>query len=225
MAAVSFDSLLAVAIRNKGSAAAVRALLPQVKTPRQLRATGDDRYLAEMARSVFRAGFSWKVVDKKWPGFEQAFAGFAPLGVAHYSDERLSELLGNSAIIRHLKKITAVRDNAAYLLDVARHHGSFGEFVAAWPESDIVSLWLELKKKGSRLGGNTGPMFLRMVGKDTFILSADVTAALINHRFMDSISPQSRRDLTAVQQVFNDLQQQSGYPLSHISRVLALTVT
>lgn len=69
MAAISFDSLLAVAIRNKGSAAAVRALLPDVKTPRQLRAVGDDRYLAEMARGVFRAGFSWQVVEKKMAGF------------------------------------------------------------------------------------------------------------------------------------------------------------
>lgn len=96
--------------------------------------------------------------------------------------------------------------------------------IAEWPGEDIVGLWTLLKKQGSRLGGNSGPMFLRLMGKDTFILTKDVFAALVNHGLMDKFSPNSQRDLQRVQEVFNQLHQESGRPLSHISRILAYTL-
>lgn len=221
---ISFASLQAVAIRNKGGADELKALMPTVQTPAQLSKLGDDRYLSEMARSVFRAGFSWRVVDNKWPNFERAFSNFNPLGVAHFSDEKLEDLCTDTSIVRHAKKIKSVRDNAIYICDVQRAHGSFAKFVAGWPGTDIVGLWLELKKKGSRLGGNSGPMSLRLMGKDTFILSADVQAALLNHKLVSSLSTTSKRDLLSVQEVFNHFHDESGLPLSHISRILACTV-
>ena len=42
----------------------------------------------------------------------------------------------------------------------------------------IVELWEALAKRFSQMGGNSGPSFLRMVGKDTFVLTHSVTAAL-----------------------------------------------
>lgn len=38
----------------------------------------DDRILAGMTRRIFYAGFSSKVIDGRWPGFEAAFDGFDP---------------------------------------------------------------------------------------------------------------------------------------------------
>ena len=221
---ISFASLQEVAIRNKGSLAELEAEMPKVNSPAQLARVSDDRYLSEMARSIFRAGFSWRVVDNKWPNFEKAFSGFNPLGVAHFSDEKLEELLTDASIVRHGKKIKAVRDNAIYICDVQKKHESFARFIADWPTDNMVGLWLELKKKGSRLGGNSGPMSLRLMGKDTFLLSADVQAALLNHKFLSSLSTTSKRDLVSVQAVFNRFHDESGLPLSHISRTLAFTV-
>lgn len=221
---ISFSSLREVAVRKKGSADELAALMPELKSSAQLVKLPDDRYLSEMARSVFRAGFSWRVVDNKWPNFEKAFAGFNPIGVAHYSDEKLEELCTDAGIVRHAKKIKSVRDNAVYICEVQRKYGSFARFVAEWPCEDIVGLWMELKKRGSRLGGNSGPMTLRLVGKDTFILSADVQAALLNHKLVSSLSTTSKRDLQSVQEVFNRFREESGLPLSHISRTLAFTV-
>jgi 3-methyladenine DNA glycosylase Tag len=221
---ISIESLIKVAEQKKSGRDQLAASLPEVAEPDQLRDISDDRYLSEMSRCVFRAGFSWQVIDKKWPDFETVFAGFNPRAIAHYSDDRLAELIREKRIVRHGAKIKSVRDNAAFICDVQESHGSFASFVAAWPISDITGLWLTLKKRGSRLGGNTGPMSLRQIGKDTFILSVDVQAALINHRLVDSLSPNSKRDLTAVQKVFNRFHEESGYPLAHLSRILALTV-
>lgn len=220
----SFQTLYELAAINKGSPAMLEQVLPSTATPKELSKITDDRYLSMMTRCIFRAGFVWRIIDYKWPGFENAFANFNPLAVAHFSDERLEQLAQDTTIVRHFTKIVAVRNNAVYVLDQQRRHGSFAAFIAAWPTEDIVGLWLELKKQGSRLGGNSGPMMLRSMGKDTFLITKDVCDALVHHGFIDKFSVNSQRDLRRVQDIFNSLCEQSGRSLSEVSRILACTV-
>ena len=220
----SFEALYHLAAANQGGVEALEHRLPQPKTFAQLKQLTDDRYLSMMARCIFRAGFVWRVIDNKWPGFEMAFSQFNPLAVAHFSDEKLEELAQDRSIVRNFTKIVAVRNNAVYVLDRQRSHGSFGEFIAHWPEDNITGLWLELKKQGSRLGGNSGPMMLRSMGRDTFLLTNDVCQALVHHGFIKKFSPNSQRDLKLVEQVFENLRQESGRPLCQISRILACTL-
>ncbi len=220
----SFQTLYELAAINKGSPAMLEQVLPSTATPKELSKITDDRYLSMMTRCIFRAGFVWRIIDYKWPGFENAFANFNPLAVAHFSDERLEQLAQDTTIVRHFTKIVAVRNNAVYVLDQQRRHGSFAAFIADWPTEDIVGLWLELKKQGSRLGGNSGPMMLRSMGKDTFLITKDVCDALVHHGFIDKFSVNSQRDLRRVQDIFNSLCEQSGRSLSEVSRILACTV-
>ena len=220
----SFEALYHLAAANQGGVEALEHRLPQPKTLAQLKRLSDDRYLSMMARCIFRAGFVWRVIDNKWSGFEDAFAQFNPLAVAHFSDEKLEQLAQERSIVRNFTKIVAVRNNAVYVLDRQRSHGSFATFIAEWPEDNITGLWLEMKKQGCRLGGNSGPMMLRSMGKDTFLLTKDVCDALINQGFIKKISPSSQRDLKVVEQVFNQLREESGRPLCQISRILAYTV-
>ena len=220
----SFQTLYELAAINKGSPAMLEQVLPSTATPKELSEITDDRYLSMMTRCIFRAGFVWRIIDYKWPGFENAFANFNPLAVAHFSDERLEQLAQDTTIVRHFTKIVAVRNNAVYVLDQQRRHVSFAAFIADWPTEDIVGLWLELKKQGSRLGGNSGPMMLRSMGKDTFLITKDVCDALVHHGFIDKFSVNSQRDLRRVQDIFNSLCEQSGRSLSEVSRILACTV-
>ena len=220
----SFEKLYQIAVSNYGSMLDLEAALPVPKTEEELEDIPDDRYLSMMTRCVFRAGFVWRVIDHKWSGFESSFVNFNPLAIAHFSDERLEELAQDTNIVRNFTKIVATRNNAGFVLDQQRRHGSFAKFIAQWPSTDISGLWLELKKQGSRLGGNTGPMMLRGMGKDTFLMTKDVCDALINHGFIDKFSPHSQRDLKNVQVIFNNLQEESNRPLSQISRILAWTV-
>jgi len=220
----SFSALYKLAAANRGGTELLEAILPRPKTAAQLAEQPDSRYLSMMSRCIFRAGFVWRVIDNKWSAFETAFAEFNPLAVAHFSDEKLEALAQDKSIVRNFTKIVAVRNNAVYVLDRQRSHGSFAEFIAHWPEDNITGLWLEMKKQGSRLGGNTGPMMLRSMGRDTFLLTKDVCDALINHGFMKKFSPTSQRDLKLVEQVFEDLRAESGRPLCQISRILSCTV-
>ncbi|MDG1311579.1 MAG: DNA-3-methyladenine glycosylase I [Porticoccaceae bacterium] len=220
----SFSELYKLAAANRGGADVLESALPTAKTSKQLMSQSDDRYLSMMARCVFRAGFVWRVIDNKWSGFEEAFAQFNPLAVAHFSDERLEELAQDRSIVRNFTKIVSVRNNAVYVLDRQRSHGSFGQFIAEWPADNVTGLWLEMKKKGSRLGGNSGPMMLRSMGRDTFLLTNDVCNALVHHGFIKKFSPNAQRDLKLVEQVFENLREESGRPLCQISRILACTV-
>jgi 3-methyladenine DNA glycosylase Tag len=206
-----------------GSLAALEARLPQPGSDEALRQLSDDRYLSLISLRIFRAGLKHSLVDAKWPAFEQAFFGFDPEKVVLMGGERLESLMQDARLIRHLGKLKSVPRNAQFVLDVAREKGSFGALIADWPVTDIVGLWQYLAKHGSQLGGLSAPRFLRMVGKDTFIPSDDMVAALKAQGIIDKL-PTSQRDRAAVQAAFNQWHEQSGRPLCQLSVMLAHTV-
>ena len=72
-----------------GSAAALEARLPQVRSAEQLRVISDDRYLSMIALRVFRAGLKHSVVDAKWPAFEEVFFGFDPESIQETLSSRV----------------------------------------------------------------------------------------------------------------------------------------
>ena len=222
MAAPSFTPILEAA-RTRLGAGALEARLTQPRSPAELKAQPDDRYLSQMELRIFRAGLKHSLVDAKWPAFEEVFDGFEPHRVRAMSDEALEALLGERRLIRHWGKLKSVRDNAAAMISVADEHGSFGAWLADWPGTNIVELWEALAKRFSQMGGNSGPSFLRMVGKDTFVLTHSVTAALKRWGAADT-PPKSRKDHAAVQSHFNAWATETGRPLCQLSLILAASV-
>lgn len=220
---VGFDSIYQRAAKRKGGPAALEALLPRARSRAALIKTSDDRYLSAMAQAIFRAGFVWKVVDNKWPGFEAAFQSFAIHKVASMDEQDLDELARDPQIIRNRTKISAVRDNAQFVFDVVAEHGCFGRYLADWPEDDLIGLWADLHRRGSRLGGFTRAYFLRTMGKDAFLLTGDVIKALVGAGVVAK-SPTSKRDLLATQSAFNAWHQETGRPYCELSRIMACSV-
>ena len=80
-----------------------------------------------------------------------------------------------------------------------------------------------LAKRGAQLGGLSAPRLLRMVGKDTWVATDDVVAALKAQGIIDK-APTSQRDQAAVQTAFNQWHAESGRPLCQLSMMLAYTV-
>jgi 3-methyladenine DNA glycosylase Tag len=218
----TFDEIFEIAAKRKGGADALNALLTRPKIPAELESVSDDRWLACMTKCIFQAGFNWKVVESMWPGFEAAFHGFDIGRCAMLNDDDFSDLVSNKAIVRHGTKIRSVQENAVFVGDLAKEHGSAAKAIAGWAGDDYTGLLLMLKKRGSRLGGNTGQYFLRFMGVDGFILSRDVTARLIAEGIVEK-SPTSQKAMTVVQNAFNGWAKQSGRSLTEISRVLAFS--
>lgn len=134
----------------------------------------DDRKLFEMLiLEGMQAGLSWITILKKRENFRRAFDNFDPEKVAEYGDKKISELLGNTGIIRNRLKINAAVANARAFLEVRREYGSFDKFIwsyvgytpivnrpktladvpASTPLSDKISA--DLKKRGFKFVGTT----------------------------------------------------------------------
>lgn len=220
----TFKTIRARAAKRKGGDAALAALLPKLAGPKALAKLKDDRALAEMAKRIFSAGFVWSLIEQKWPGFEAAFLKFEPVRLVHQPDEFWERLTSDKRIVRNPQKIAAVRANARFITDIAREHGSFGKFLSQWPATDQIGLLDLLAKRGARLGGKTGQYFLRFVGSDAFITSADVVACLRDAGLDISDTPTSKKDLQKIQAQFNTWAEESGLPLTHLSRICAMSV-
>lgn len=219
---VPFGPLLERATIRSGGRRNLQARLPRPKAAADLAGTGDDRYLSMMSRRIFRAGLKHALVDSKWPAFEDAFHGFAPKRVAMMSDEDLDDMMANRALIRHWTKISAVRSNATSMVAKSAEHGGFGSWIAGWPGDDIVGLWAVLAKEFRQLGGNSGPSFLRMAGKDTFVLTGDVVGALIDNGIV-ARPPTGKAAKRQVMAAFNAWADETGLPLCQLSMILALS--
>jgi len=219
----SFDSIFQRAAQRKGGEAALEEILPTAASNETLEAFPDDRYLAEMTRCVFRSGFVWRIIENKWEGFEDAFSGFDVSVCAMLSDEDLETLSQDARIVRNAKKIASVRGNAFFIREIREEHGSFGAFLTGWPRQEFVGMWDFLKRRGDRLGGQTGRFFLRFVGWDTPVLSEDVVKALIAQGVIEKV-PTSKMALQAVQDAFLVWHEQSGRDFSQISRILSASV-
>jgi len=221
---IPFKTILARAEKRKGGPSGLRKLLPAKPSAKALEKLGDDRILAEMTQRVFSAGFAWSVIENKWPDFEKAFLGFKPAKLIFQPDDFWDALLSDTRIVRNGAKIASVRENAAFVQEIAGEYGGFGKFLAKWPSSDQIGLLDLIAKRGSRLGGNTGQMFLRFIGWDGFVTSQDVVACLRDAGLDVAAEVKSKGDLAKVQAQFNAWAAETGLPYLHLSRICAMSI-
>lgn len=223
MAIKPFSEIRARAEARKGREAIEKRLSEYLGKPHGA-AIGDDRLLANMAKYIFSSGISWKVVESKWPGIEEAFLGFDPNLLNIQPDDYWHDLLNDGRIIRHGAKVNAIRRNAAFVSELAKEHGSAVRFLLNWPSSDLVGLFEFLAKRGDRLGGQTGQYVLRTIGKENFVLSRDVIACLKDAGVAITGDGSGKAERRAIQASFNQWAEETGLPMSHLSVIAAQSI-
>lgn len=217
-----FSTIYQRAAERKGGDAALESLLGQPLTAAQLQRYSSADWLSAFSKKVFQSGFVWRIVEQKWPGFREVFFDFQPEKILLLSDEMLAAKATDPRIIRNAGKVRSIQANALMIHELTLEHGDFPALIAQWPAEQIIDLWALLKKRGARLGGNTGAYSLRAMGKDTFLLSQDVEAYLRAYQVIDG-GLTSQTSLKKIQAQFNDWQQQSGRSLQQISQIVALS--
>lgn len=223
MTITAFSEIRARAEHRKGKAA-IEARLAEHPGRPDGAPIGDDRLLANMAKYIFSSGISWKVVEGKWPGIEQAFLGFDPNLLNIQPDDFWHDLLNDKRIIRHGAKVNAIGKNAAFVSELAKEHGSAVRYLLDWPSIDLVGLYDFLAKRGDRLGGQTGQYVLRTIGKQNFILSRDVVACLRDAGVAISGDGSGKAERRAIQAAFNQWADETGLPMSHLSVIAAQSI-
>ena len=220
----SFRKIRERAAKRKGGEATLNTLLGVRPNNAGLAKVPDNRILSTMAERIFSAGFVWRVIEQKWPGFEEAFLGFEPKTLLFQPEDFWHDLTSDKRIVRNGRKILSVRENAAFVERIATEHGSFGKFLAAWPADDQIGLTAYLGKHGSRLGGATGQYLLRWLGWDTYVVSRDMAAALRDTGLDIAEAPSSKKDMQKVQDQINAWVKETGLARAHISRILAMSI-
>lgn len=218
-----FEAIISRAAERKGGEEALASLVYQPLSKNEITKITADRVLSQMTKSIFQSGFVWRVVEAKWPDFEEHFFNFNLEKILMMPDEMVERKATDPKIIRNLKKVTTIRENALLISDLEREHGPIGEFIANWPEDDIIGLCDLFKRRGARLGGFTGYNVLRALGKDTFRLSSDVENYMRAHGVITG-GLQTKSSLKAIQKQFNEWHEQCGLSLTEMSMILAYSV-
>lgn len=134
-----------------------------MQPPEQITPTNLAGYLEVLSKAVFESGMSWKVVEAKWPGFREAFAGFDPETIAGFSPDDIDRLTNDTRIIRNRRKIEATIHNAATILALDREFGSFQNYLRG--EGGFDGLVKEMPKRFKHLGAFGVYYFLYVVGE------------------------------------------------------------
>ena len=126
--------------------------MPKGQPPPQVKPENDAGYLEEITKAVFRSGFSWQVIENKWPNFKDAFAGFDVDAVASFDDVDLERLVTDPGIVRNGRKIEATIKNARTMQALVREHGSFFAYLRTLDDLEYAQRSKELQKRFSHLG-------------------------------------------------------------------------
>ncbi|MEK7639383.1 MAG: DNA-3-methyladenine glycosylase I [Patescibacteria group bacterium] len=126
----------------------------------------DDGYFEQMAKTVFRSGFKWAVIESKWPDIQESFAHFSVKKVARFKDGDVNRLMKDKGIVRNLRKVTAIIENAKKIEKVAKEYGSFRSYLKATSKDGEQHLCKSIVKEFSYVGDSMVVSFLRSVGEE-----------------------------------------------------------
>ncbi len=218
----SFDPIYERALDRAGGVDVLHSVLPVPRTKKELKKLSDAFCLSNMSQRIFQAGLNRKIIDDKWPAFEEVFHQFDIDAVRIMSDESLDMLMSEKRIVRHWGKIQSVRHNAQAIYELNEEQGGFVNYLAEWPSDNIIGLWEVFKKRFKQLGGVSGSYFLRRVKKDSFILTSDVIKALMYWGAINE-EPNNKKQKQQVQNCMNEWYAESQRPYCQISMILALS--
>lgn len=93
----------------------------------------DDRKQFEfLMMEVMQCGLNWNMMLKKRHIFRQCFDDFDYRKIAEYDDGKIQEIMETPGMIRSLRKIQAVINNACRFRQIIEEFGSFDTYLWSW---------------------------------------------------------------------------------------------
>lgn len=132
--------------------------------------THDDRTLLELLiLESFQAGLSWECILNKRAAFREAFDGFDAEKIARYDENKCTDLMKDTGIVRNRLKIHAAVINSRVFMEIQKEYGTFDRYIWQFtqgravrescelrttsPLSDEISR--DLKRRGMKFVGST----------------------------------------------------------------------
>lgn len=140
--------------------------MPKEQSPPRVKPKDDTGYFEEMTKTVFRSGFSWKVIENKWPNFQKSFAQFSVDKVAAFDERDVDRLLADTSIVRNGRKIESTIHNARALKAIQKEFGSFENYLRSLDGVGYPAVAKDLKNRFKHLGRTGTFTFLWIVGEE-----------------------------------------------------------
>jgi 3-methyladenine DNA glycosylase Tag len=137
--------------------------VPRGSAPEKVKAEKARDYLEVMTKAVFQSGISWKVIEAKWSGFQEAFFDFDPKKIASFGPKEVDELAADTRIVRNRRKIEATIDNAVEMLALEKEFGSIRSYLRSHKDFDATVA--DLKRRFRFMGDTGAYYFLHVVGE------------------------------------------------------------
>ena len=134
--------------------------------PARIKPSNDNEYFEMLSKSVFQAGFSFKVVEQKWPDIVETFDKFDFKKVMNWNEEKIYQVLQSPKIIRNSKKVRGIVDNARVFYDVTTKYGSFSQYLNSFKNKPYPERSKIISKQFKWLGKTGTYVFLWMVKED-----------------------------------------------------------
>lgn len=131
--------------------------------PKKIKPTGTADYLEVLTKAVFQGGISWRVIEAKWTGFREAFAGFDPKKISRLSPSDIDKLAADTRIVRNRRKIEATIDNATEMIALEKEFGSIRNYLRSHAGFDETVA--DLRRRFHFVGETGAYYFLYVVGE------------------------------------------------------------
>lgn len=96
---------------------------------------------------TMQAGLSWYTILQRREGYRNAFANFNVVEVAKFDQNKIEELMLNTAIIRNRLKIEAAVHNAKLFIQIQQEHGSFDNYIWGFTDNQVIdNRWASLSQ-------------------------------------------------------------------------------
>lgn len=133
------------------------------RAPQKIKPERTADYLEVLTKAVFQGGISRRVIEAKWTGFQEAFAGFEPQAIAQFTDKDVDRLAADTRIVRNRRKIEATVDNAVEFVEIEKEFGSVRRYLRSF--DDFEAVVADLRKRFRFLGDTGAYYFLYVVGE------------------------------------------------------------
>ena len=103
----------------------------------------DNELFAMLCLEIFQCGLSWITIIEKEDKLRLAFDNFNPNIVASYNESKVNSLMDNKYIIRNIKKIKAIINNAKVFLRIQKEYGSFDKYIWSFTNGEVIDNHLQ----------------------------------------------------------------------------------
>lgn len=176
----------------------------------------DADYFNILTEIIFYSGFRAETVDKKMVVIKKHLPSFDI--IASYEDEKISNIMSDTTMIRNERKIRGCIKNANIFLEIINEHGSFQNYLNSFKtDNSFVNLMLfkeEIEYKFDYIGGVTAYHFMTDIGLP--VLKPDRVITRIFKR-LGLIESEKQLLKTVVQG--RKFSHETGYPIRYIDIV------